>query len=85
MALKITVENLHEHILHARQRLNILRLHLDHDAAFHLVAVGSGTVPLLLDPAIARQILENETEKARWVLHDLERKAEIVNRMLAEI
>lgn len=81
---KITVETLYEHLQQARQRLSLLRCHLDHDETFHLVAAGSGAAPLSLDPDVARQFLENEIEKASWVIHDLEKKVEIINRMLEE-
>ena len=81
---KLTAENLHTHLQAARQRLNLLQLHLDHDEGFHLVAAGSGAAFLSLDPEVARQILESEAEKVNWVIHDLEKKVEIINRMLEE-
>lgn len=82
--MKLTVETLYEHLQRARQRLILLRFHLDHDETFHLVAPGSGAAFLSLDPEVVRQLLENEIEKASWVLHDLEKKVEIINRMLEE-
>ena len=82
--MRLTVENLYEHLQEARQRLNLLRLHIDHDETFFLVAVGSGAAFLSLDPEVVHQLLETEIEKASWVVHDLEKKIEIINRMLEE-
>ena len=82
--MKITVETLHEHLQQAQQRLTLLQLHLDHEEDFHLVAAGSGATFLSLDPEVVRQLLENEIEKVKWVIHDLEKKVEIINRMLGE-
>ncbi len=82
---KITAENLYEHLQRARQRLNLLQLHLDHEEGFHLVAAGSGAAFLSLDPGVVRQVLEDEAEKVTWVIHDLEKKVEIINRMLEEL
>lgn len=79
---KNTVETLYEHLQQARQRLILLRCHLDHDETFHLVAAGSGAAFLSLDPEVVHQLLENEIEKASWVIHDLEKKVEIINRTL---
>ena len=81
---KLTAENLLTHLQAARQRLILLRLHLDHDETFHLVAAGSGAAFLSLDPDVVHQLLETEIEKASWVVHDLEKKIEIINRMLEE-
>jgi len=81
---KLTAESLHTQLQAARQRLILLRCHLDHDETFHLVAAGSGEAFLSLDPEVVHQLLETEIEKASWVVHDLEKKVEIINRMLEE-
>lgn len=85
---KLTAENLYNELLKARSRHSTVQMHLNHSKSggdFHLVGQGSGVVPLQLPPDVVSKLLFEQVQVAAWAVRDLEKKVEIINKMLEEV
>ncbi len=85
---KLTAETLYDELIKARIRYSAVQSHLndlEETTESYLTHRGSGAVPLRLPVEVVRKLLEDQESAAAWAVRDLEKKVEIVNKMLEEL